>query len=49
MQPMIAIFTPARWAVRALMRAVVSSRSNNVRPHEGQEMNSVFVMRTRAA
>ena len=35
--------------LRCLMRAVVSSRSNSVRPHDGQEMNSVRVMRTRAA
>src|SRR5438093_8233253 len=36
MQPMIAIFTPLRWSVRALICAVTVCRLNNVRPHDGR-------------
>ncbi len=46
---MIAILTSFRCLVRAAMRSVVSCRSNSVRPHDGQETNSVFVTRTPAA
>ena len=46
---MMAILTPFRWLVRAAMRSVVLCRSNSVRPQDGHETNSVFVMRTPAA
>ena len=56
MHPMMAIFSVFRqgnsWdASRTafLMRAMVPCRSYRVRPHPGQEMNSVCVKRTRAA
>ena len=47
MHPMTAMATPGRWPVRSEMAAVTSCRSNSVRPHEGHETYSVFVLRMR--
>mmetsp|Transcript_15939 Transcript_15939/g.64275 ORF Transcript_15939/g.64275 Transcript_15939/m.64275 type:complete len:390 (+) Transcript_15939:646-1815(+) len=47
MQPMMAIVTPGRWPVRCEIVSVTSCRSNNVRPHEGHDTNSVLTLRMR--
>jgi len=46
---MIAILTPFKWLVTALIFAVVSCKSNSVLPQLGQEIYSVFEMRFRVA
>mmetsp|Transcript_22332 Transcript_22332/g.62279 ORF Transcript_22332/g.62279 Transcript_22332/m.62279 type:complete len:202 (+) Transcript_22332:2247-2852(+) len=44
MHPITATVTPGRCPVAAWMSAVVSWRSNRVRPHDGHETNSVLVL-----
>mmetsp|Transcript_3996 Transcript_3996/g.13337 ORF Transcript_3996/g.13337 Transcript_3996/m.13337 type:complete len:299 (-) Transcript_3996:1282-2178(-) len=47
MQPMMAMATPGRWPVFSVIWAVTSWRSKSVRPQDGQDTNSVFVLRMR--
>mmetsp|Transcript_94035 Transcript_94035/g.251777 ORF Transcript_94035/g.251777 Transcript_94035/m.251777 type:complete len:305 (+) Transcript_94035:257-1171(+) len=47
MHPMTATVTPGKCPVASWIPAVVSCKSNNVRPQDGQETNSVFVLRMR--
>ena len=46
---MIPILIPFKWLVRFRTNAVVSCRSKSVRPHDGQEIYSVLLMRVRDA
>eukprot|EP01018_Ginkgo_biloba_P037245 Gb_17350 [translate_table: standard] len=45
MQPIMAIETPGKCAVFSLISALISCRSNRVRPQDGHETYSVLVFR----